>query len=55
MKTDAHSRALLNISFGVPSKGTLPRLATFTDQVDFHDLFISCSYDDIIKNILIYI
>jgi hypothetical protein len=25
METDAHSRALLNISFGVPSKEALPR------------------------------
>jgi hypothetical protein len=29
METDAHSRALLNISFGVPNKGTLGWLVLF--------------------------
>jgi hypothetical protein len=24
METDTHSRALLNVSFGIPSKGALP-------------------------------
>ena len=33
METNAHSRVLLNISFGVPSKGALLRVATVTDHV----------------------
>jgi len=46
METDAHSRGLLNIFFGVPSKGTLPldpphgfsseRDATFPDPSFIH-------------------
>jgi hypothetical protein len=45
---DTHSRAVLNISFGVPSKGALPPCPPLTVVLQSIQVFSSCNVYSVI-------